>query len=231
MQSDRELSAGCALHAHYLKLNPDQLERWPDAHEEYPEKAGFSSDGCWSGTHSVIAPGVANADEAVAGWIGTFYHRLPLLDPGLKRIGFALVDKCAVLDADSLLQPDELEGVIVYPPKDGTNVPTRFTPGGELPHPVPGADEREFGFPITLQTTAKTVEYVLRLARGPSADGPEVPCWLSTPGHPTYIELAPSNAFCLMPKARLAPKTKYTVTADPADGGAKITWSFTTGDG
>jgi hypothetical protein len=230
MQIDRELSTSCGAHAHYLRLHPAQLEKWPDAHEEYPDQEGFSSEGCWAGMHSVIAPGVAGADEAVAGWMGTFYHRLPLLEPGLKRIGYAFEERVAVLDSDSLVVPDKYEGCVLWPARDLKDVPTRFTPGGELPHPVPGVDEREFGYPITLQTTRKNVEIELVLTKGPKRDGPVVPGHVSTPAHPTNPDLAPTGAFGLLPKARLEPRTTYTVTARFADGAASLVWSFTTGE-
>ena len=230
LQIDRELSNACALHVRYLKLHPDQLEKWPDAHEEYPEQEGFSSEGCWAGTHSVIAPGVATAEEAVAGWMGTFYHRLPLLEPGLKRIGFSLEERIAVLDADSLVVPDKFVGCVVWPARDMKDVPTRFTPGGELPSPVPGADEREFGYPITVQTTQKNGEMELVLCKGAKANGPPVACHVSTPAHPTNPDLAPPGAFCLLPKARLEPRATYTVVATAADGEAPLVWSFTTGE-
>jgi len=230
MQVDRELSTACALHVRYLKLHPDQLAKWPDAHEEYPEQEGFSTEGCWAGTHAVIAPGVATAEEAVAGWMGTFYHRLPLLEPGLKRIGFDLADRIAVLDASSLVVQDELIGCMVWPARDMHDVPTRFVAGGELPHPVPGVDERAFGYPITLQTTHQNGEFELVLFKGPKRDGPAVACHVSTPAHPSNPDLAPPGAFCLLPKARLEPRTTYTVVATPADGGAPLVWSFTTGE-
>jgi hypothetical protein len=230
MQVDSELSNACALHVRYLKLHPDQLAKWPDAHEEYPEQEGFSSEGCWAGTHSVIAPGVATAEEAVAGWMGTFYHRLPLLEPGLKRIGFSLEERIAVLDAASLVVPDKNVGCVVWPARDMKEVPTRFVAGGELPHPVPGVDEREFGYPITLQTTQKNGEMELVLCKGAKAGGPPVACHVSTPAHPTNPDLAPPGAFCLLPKARLEPRATYTVVATPSDGEAPLVWSFTTGE-
>jgi hypothetical protein len=178
----------------------------------------------------VIAPGVATAEEAVAGWMGTFYHRLPLLEPGLKRIGFSLEERIAVLDAASLVVPDKNVGCVVWPARDMKDVPTRFVAGGELPHPVPGVDEREFGYPITVQTTQKNGEMELVLCKGAKAGGPPVACHVSTPSHPTNPDLAPPGAFCLLPKARLEPRTTYTVVATPSDGEAPLVWSFTTGE-
>ena len=39
---DRALSRGAQAHADYLARHRDQLARWPDAHEEYAEREGFS---------------------------------------------------------------------------------------------------------------------------------------------------------------------------------------------
>jgi len=227
VEFDRELSNACALHVAYLKLHREQLEKWPDAHEEYPDQAGFSADGCWAGTHSVIAPGVTRPEEAIAGWMGTFYHRLPLLDPGLKRFGFSLGDMIAVLDADSLVDPGVQEGLVLWPPPDMKGVPTRFEL--ELPNPVPGQDEKQFGYPITLQAfdTERTFP-AMKLVRGTKPDGPEIACWFSSPAQPTNLDCNPPGAWCLIPKAPLDGGTKYTVVATGSDG-KDVVWTFATG--
>jgi hypothetical protein len=223
---DRELADGCAAHVRYLKLHPAQLEKWPDAHEEYPEQAGFTTAGCWSGMHSVIAPGVDSAEAAIAGWMGTFYHRLPLLEPGLKRIGYSLDDHVAVLDASSLCEADELEGYVLWPAREMKDVPLRFN--AELPNPVPGADQSGWGYPITVQTSHKSVEMKMKLVRGAKPDGSEVDCHFSSPGHPTNLDCAPPGAWCLIPKSTLDGKAKYTVVAEVSNGDHLI-WTFTTG--
>ena len=46
---DEELSFGCTAHAKYLALNPEQAAAWPDAHEEWPDREGFSTEGSWAG--------------------------------------------------------------------------------------------------------------------------------------------------------------------------------------
>src|SRR5262249_9416328 len=221
---DRGLSDGCAAHCRYLGLHPEQQTKWPDAHEEYPEKEGFSTDGCWAGMHSVIAPGAASAEDAIRGWMGTFYHRLPLLGPGLKRFGFHLGGKVAVLDAGSLVEVDEFIGCLVWPARDMKGVPTKFSP--EMPSPVPGSDQSTWGYPITLQTTHVPYGYRMRLVKGAKRNGVEVPCWFSSPEHPTNPDLVPPGGFCLIPQAPLQPSTTYTVVAEP-DTGDAVVWSFT----
>lgn len=227
VELDRELSSACALHVAYLRLHRAQLEKWPDAHEEYPDQAGFSADGCWAGTHSVIAPGVNRAEEAIFGWMGTFYHRLPLLNPGLKRVGFAMSDQIAVLDADSLVDPYEKKGLVLWPPDGARNVPTRFEL--EIPNPVPGEDEKQFGYPVTLQVFEEEISFpAVKLVRGSKAEGPEVACWFSSPARPTNLDCNPPGAWCLIPKAPLDAGAKYTVVATESDG-KNVVWTFATG--
>jgi hypothetical protein len=227
LEFDRELSNACALHVAYLRKHREQLEKWPDAHEEYADQEGFSAEGCWAGTHSVIAPGVTRAEDAISGWMGTFYHRLPLLDPGLKRIGYSMSDLIAVLDADSLVAPDVAEGLVLWPPRDMKNVPTRFEL--EIPNPVPGQDEERFGYPITLQAFHAERSFpAMKLVRGTKPDGPEIACWFSSPAKPTNLDCNPPGAWCLIPKAPLDAGAKYTVVATGSDG-KNVVWTFATG--
>jgi hypothetical protein len=176
----------------------------------------------------VIAPGVRTPDEALNGWLGTFYHRLPLIHPGLVRVGWALQKDVAVLDSGSLARPVAGPWHVVWPYDGMTDVPTHFSP--ELPNPVPGADQSAFGYPITLQIHAgagppRTITLELREG-GPK--GAEVACHVSTPSQPSNPDLSLSDAWCLIPKAPLKPSTAYAVTAKWSET-RKISWSFKTG--
>ena len=68
----------------------------------------------------------------------------------------------------------------------------------------------------------------MKLYEGRGRSGPEVDCHYSTPHAPTNPELAPTGAFCLMPKAHLKPETMYTVQVTGLDDWPDLTWSFTT---
>jgi hypothetical protein len=245
VELDREASDACRKHALYLAKNPDQLTRWPDAHEEYSDRPGFDPAGGWAGTHSVIFPGVKDGRAALDGWMATFYHRLPLLEPGVVRIGFALEGGTAVLDSGSFVREHDSIYVadcdrrenwcILWPPDGAKDVPTRYS--AELPQPVPGEDETKMGYPVTLQLTRRFSEARpdLELAlRSGGANGAEVACWWSTPTQPTNPKLAPDSGWCLIPKAPLQPGAQYTVTgrarwsiATPKE--VALAWSFRTG--
>src|SRR6185295_11631593 len=100
----------------YLDKHPAQKAAWPDAHEEYADQEGFSPEGSRAGLASVIAPGVNGPEQAIDGWMATFYHRLPLLAPGLVRIGWGLEKGTAVLDSGDLVAPSETSAWAAWPP-------------------------------------------------------------------------------------------------------------------
>lgn len=224
---DVELSDGCRAHAEYLVRHPEMAARWPDAHEENPEHSEWTAPGAWAGGHSVIAPGGGDGVEAIDQWMGTFYHRTPLLDPGLLRVGLGQSRDVVVLDSGSMVTFCNETWHVGWPHAGATDVPTRFVP--ELPNPVPGEDQSRFGYPITLQVGVRAdgseAQAEMRLL-----DGNEVvPCWYSTPQKPTYAELAPPGAFCLIPKAHLRPSTTYTVEARFPRENNELRWTFRTG--
>ncbi len=223
-----ELCSQNALHAAYLNLNPDQKSAWPDAHEEYPEREGFSAAGAWGGAHSVIAF-TGDARAAIDQWMGTFFHRLPLLEPGLCGTGLAIDRDVVVMDTSSLKNHFGSEALVAWPYDGMSSVPLRFVP--EIPNPVPGEDQATFGYPFTLQAYwglnagARTLE--LEMFEG-KRETP-VDCHVITPEAPLFDRLAPSNAYCLIPKAGLSGRTGYRVVARCVETGRTYRWSFTTG--
>jgi hypothetical protein len=230
---DPSLSDGARRHAAYLNVHRDQLQSWPEAHEEFPDREGFSPEGSWGGLHSVIAPGVGGPSEAIDAWMGTFYHRLPLLETGLLRIGWGQVADIGVLDASSLCRPRAHLSVVVWPFDGMKGVPTRFVP--ELPSPVPGDDQGTWGYPITVQLggrgTAGQKNRVVRVdvsLHAGSEGGPVVDCHVSTPDAPSNPELAPAGTWCLIPKEPLRGGATYTVVVELPDEGTSVTSKFKT---
>ena len=229
---DPTLSAGAGLHAAYLARNRDQVTRWPDAHEQYPDRPGFSPQGSWGGLHSVIDPDAESPESAIDSWMGTFYHRLPLIESGLLRIGWGYTENIAVLDARSLCAPRTVDSTVLWPHPGMRDVPTHFVP--ELPNPVPGEDQSSWGYPVTLQIGPRSgrrgeagiPDARISLHEG-SASGPEVPCHYSTPRHPTNPEVAPDATYCLIPRSPLRKRTAYFVVVEIHDERVK-TYRFDT---
>jgi hypothetical protein len=245
LKFDPELSEQCALHAHYLTLHEEQ-QKWPDAHEEYADKVGYTVEGAWAGGHSVIVWGnLADYKEAVDVWMASFYHRLPLTDPGVLRLGWGSEDIYAVMDMSSLAAPYDKPFTVVYPYDGEIDVPLTFL-GNEMPDPVPEGEAGsvnevgKIGYPITIQTNpvnenGEVVDIDMKLYEGKDMKT-EVECYFSTPSKPTNPELAPGGAWCLMPKAPLKAKTEFKVVANwKTSGMSKVTavgkhmeWTFKT---
>jgi hypothetical protein len=225
---DPELNEGCRAHARYLALHPDQAALWPDAHEERADREGFSARGARAGLNAVIAPGTERAEDAIDSWMATFYHRLPLLDPGLQRIGWGLEGRVAVLDAGSMVAPAERVFSIAWPHDGMRNVPLSFQP--ELPNPVEGEDQSKWGYPFTLQLYHQPAQPALRLRMhaGANERADVVPCHVSTPDAPTNPLLAPAGTWCLIPKQKLSSHATYTVVGEGFADGSRATWTFTT---
>jgi hypothetical protein len=247
LKFDPELSEQCGLHAHYLTLHPEQ-QKWPDAHEEYADKEGYTVEGAWAGTHSVIVWGtLADHKEGIDVWMGSFYHRLPLLDPGVLRLGWGAEDIYQVMDMGSLAAPYDKPYVVLYPYDGQKDVPVGFL-GNELPNPVPDPNDPKldvneaeiYGYPVTIQTNPIDEKKVLididmKLFEG--KDGKtEVECFYSTPSKPTNPESAPAGAWCLIPKHKLKDKMDYKVVANWNTGGRgtdtsigkHVEWTFKT---
>ena len=170
-----------------------------------------------------------NPKGAVDAWMATFHHRLPLLRPGLVRIGWGATTGASVLDVLSLVQPDYRYYHILWPPDGMKGVPLRFEP--ELPHPVPGVNPSTLGYPITVQRHVPGGETSLELRLYEGSDvnpSHEVPCYYSTPSKPSNPELKPEGAYCLIPKSPLKSFNRYTVCAKDLFSDKRFTWCFTT---
>jgi len=153
LKLERELCDGVQRHAAYSRSNPKQADAWPDAHEEYRDKEGYTPEGHWGGTHADIGPALDNPEEAIDVWMGTFYHRIPMLVPELRRIGWGQAGPFAAIDIQSFVVPPEGEWTVVWPPDGMKEVPIDFAGKAdkELPNPVIEDPSQNFGYPVTLQ--------------------------------------------------------------------------------
>ena len=228
VEHDEELARGAAAHARYLALNPEQRSAWPAAHEEYPGRPGYDVEGARAGANALISL-ESTPELAVQRWLATFYHRLPLLHPGLFGVGFAREAGVVVADVNSLVLDPWADHVALWPMPDALDVPRAFEP--ELPNPVPGSDMATLGYPVTVQLFfVEDVEHVtleLELWTGAPEGGKRVRCHVLSPDAQLFPELAPHLAWGLIPEQALAPRTSYTAVARWL--GKTRTWSFTTG--
>ncbi len=234
---DAELSRGCLAHARYLARNgghPATLGL--GAHDEDASLPGFSEEGRKAGKASDIAIGDYDPLFGLDSWMATFYHRIPLLEPHLKTIGFGCargrrLSWIAVLNAGTGREPGKRPTAFFYPAPGQNDVPLHFPSGGEEPNPIPEDTDGKAGYPVTATfphaTPLTDARAILR-----DDNGNAVPCWFSSPeklANPKYPNHQ-GTTVCLIPKDPLAPATTYHVELQGILGGKawQKDWQFTT---
>ncbi len=136
---DATLSHGCAVHLDYLTALSAEVGSPQLAHEEDRTKAYSSAEGNEAGINSVLSIGEGEIASAIDGWMETLYHRLPLIHPGMTRIGVAVTGRYACLQyrpgTDGRVQaPHE----IFWPPADIEETSRTF---GGFESPCPTIDD------------------------------------------------------------------------------------------
>jgi uncharacterized protein YkwD len=236
---DAELSKGCVAHAEYLARNVDQpATQGLGGHEEDPALPGSSDEGRRAGTSAVIAIGGVDPVRAVDGWMATLYHRTPLLNPRLERVGLGCarsggLDWVTVLDVIHGKGAAGGKDVVVYPVDGQTAVPLAFA-GPEEPNPIPEDSGGRAGYPVTA-TFADRERLTGVTGRLTGESGHEVPAWFSSPERPANSRFAQHQGLtvCLIARAPLKPGTTYRVELAGGKGETAWTrkWGFTTGSG
>ncbi len=236
---DDKLSKGCLAHARYLVINADhKAVLGLGAHDEDLSLPGASEEGRLAGKASDIAIGDYEPTDGVDAWMATLYHRVPILEPSLRTIGFG----CArgrrqgwvtVLNVVTGRDRTLRSNAVFYPAPNQTGVPLSFPNGGEEPNPIPEDKDGKAGFPITAffpeRTPLKNASASLTNARGEP-----IACWFSSPekvANPKYPKHQ-GNTVCLVPHDPLQPGTLYHVEMQGQLEGKpwRKRWSFTTGD-
>lgn len=231
---DAELSAGVQRHADYLAANHDHPSiDGLGAHDEKPGLPGYSAAGAQAAKEAVITFDSRALADPVDKWMGTFFHRIPLLRPALAKTGFGYAEIADprrrhvwLLHIGDRSGP-KATGAVVFPADGQEDVPVRFS-GDETPNPIPHDADGLAGYPITVTFpkgervagVSATLEDVLRRS---------IPYYLSTPDSPV-VEGYQMNTICLIPEAPLDPKSRYSVQIAAIVGGRKWSkrWSFTT---
>jgi uncharacterized protein YkwD len=240
VELDGLLSRGCLAHARYLIINEGHPAlQGLNAHDENLDLAGASEEGRSAGKASNIAVGDFEPIDGVDAWMATLYHRVPILEPNLKTIGFGCARGrrqgwVAVMNVSSGRGEEPRPGPLFYPAPDQTGVPLSFPNGGEEPNPIPDDKTGRAGFPITASFPH---DKPLKNAIGKltSSQGIETPCWFSAPEKPANPkeEARQGNTVCLIPKEPLAANATYHVRLQGqlGDKAWDKKWKFTTGEG
>jgi Cysteine-rich secretory protein family len=230
---DPALAKGCALHAQYILKNADNpAVQGAGMHREDPKLPGYTDEGAKAAKTAVI---VATSDPVVAvdNWMASLFHRLPLLDQRLTKIGvgYAPGGKSGgwiVLHTPPVL-PGKQTKPVLFPPDKQAEVQLRCCK--ENPSPVPPDKIASAGYPITVMFPADASVTGVK-ATLQDSDNQNVEVWLSTPEEPAAGQKRfQRNSIALIPMANLKPDATYTVsvTAMVNKKEWKQSWSFTTG--
>ena len=236
---DDTLRENCLKHARYLVMNEGHPSlQGLKAHGEDLTLPGASKEGHESGKISNIAIGDIDPLDGLDAWMATLYHRVPILDPRLERIGFA----CArgrrqawvtVLNVTTGRSAEPRSQVVYYPAADQVGVPLHFPLGGEEPNPIVDDKDGRAGYPITATFPESEP---LKGATGKLTDeqGKEVPCWFSSPEKLANKDFADAqrSTVCFIAKDPLAVRTKYHIQLQGTLAGKpwEKKWKFTTGE-
>ena len=248
---DQEATQACIEHARFLLRYPDHWT-WPEAHEQDPAKEGFTPRGMRAGMRSVIVIHADDAAKSIDSWFGTVYHRFPLLEQDILRIGFAFEGDMCVLDMGSLQEPAAIDekgtfqakAWVLWPPDEAEDVERQFA-FYELPNPLddvpePNNRDDQAGYPVSLTmpeyVQRQVVEADIRLyvaaKRGRNWERQEeVKVHKHTPGRPLLKRMETPEAVFAIPFEPLEKRTSYevVVTLQTDSGTDTVTWHFTTG--
>ena len=227
---DADLCKGCQLHANYLSSNSVSLSSVGlKAHTETPGAIGYTATGAKSAQNSVIYEGVTPT-QAVTNWMQTLYHRLGMMDPNLKRVGFGSQGAYQVMDIGQgrlrgMLAHDSIS---IFPWPGMTGVVGSYV--REIPHPI--ASDYEIGVPITIEFFG---------LRGVSIEQPvvhlrdvthsrDLGAYVQYPGHPFLPQWDLAQLIAIIPHNPLPGGSVIEVEVNAfVDGGPFSTeWQFTT---
>lgn len=225
VELDPSLTEGCMKHTEYLRLNEgNPAIAGLRAHDEQPDLPGASDAGADCGKASDLAFEQTDVADAVShGWIAGIYHRRPMLDPTLVKIGVGYAKKSngRYIVALRFGKFDGKRGAwpVRYPADHQRDVPFEF--GGETPRPVP---KLPAGYPITLQFPP--FDPVTDVSATLTDDsGHVVEAYAADPEHPA-TSFPQLGIVSIIAKHPLAPDTTYVVTIDATWRGQRDTWKW-----
>jgi hypothetical protein len=222
---DRRLSAGCMEHANYMVQN-----HGTDAmvglhpHTQRPNLPGASVAGAECAKAADLYPEVSDLGVAINVWMAGLYHRPPMLDPKLERIGVGYASlPNGMLTAAMMFENATGTGggwPVAYPANNQTDVRLDFGP--EFPNPIPNLGTG--GYPITLQFPPfdKVTGVTAMLTDAKAAP---VPFFLSDPKHPA-TSFGQYGVISLIPKLSLQPQHTYIARIDATWNGKRSTWTW-----
>ncbi len=157
------LNTAASSHAAYVLANADLYATGLSVHEQDPEQPGFLGERFWERLAAVGYNGTAFREvvayhaqpaTAIAHWMETIYHRLPLIHPNAQHVGYGeahlVNDRVNVMDvgAGDGWSP-RIPGGVAWPPDGATQVALAWD-GLESPQPLSPPNGFPSGPVITL---------------------------------------------------------------------------------
>lgn len=234
---DSAISAAAQAHADYYAAHVQSYNSTGlNAHAENPEWAeGFTGEsvgdrlayqGVSSAGWSEVMAFSGSPAGAMAGWMATLYHRVPLVHPNTVAWGFGIASEganCEVLDSLFGGSPDT--GPSLWPVPGAAGVSISWN-GAESPKPPLPATESYPSGPVVTATFASGTSLSLTHATLTGPAGAEVPAQVQGPHNDQYL----GETWALYAYDPLEPGAVYTVTFDGVVAGqpSTLSWSFTT---
>jgi len=255
VESDSRLSDGDRKHATYVMKNfAAQMltgELGAEAHTEEPSRPFYTPEGAEAARTSDVAergggkgPVPDPQGWAITGWMVAPFHRLFIMSPLLRAVGFGAdcdEHNCVALlnvlsGADPLPRyPRPLQHPIFYPP-DGVSIPIDMAElATEWPTPISGCDGYAFpvGIPLTVQL-GPMVDAELDSFSLTREDGAQLPaCGFDANSYRNANEderrrvvsnLRGQGAIVIVPRAPLLPGSHYDALV--TINGSDYKWSF-----
>jgi len=163
---------------------------------------------------------------AVADWIDSVYHRIPLLRTDLLELGYgdAYLGPLTVQVMDLAYRETATGRVILYPAPNQVSVPAAFN-GNEIPDPAPNANY-PIGYPVTA-TFDRNAHVTIGAFHLRDPSGTDLPGISLQPSNET------ENSFAFMANVPLKAGTTYSADLSytlNGFAGHKV-WKFTTAPG
>lgn len=233
MTYDQSLGLAAAGHARYLAENHLQghyQQPGTPLYFGYAPADRVSYYGYVGGVSEVVHF-VDRAEEAVDGWMETIYHRIPLIHPGNRVMGYGHAGRESRANVIEAGPGDDADQTVLWPHPGQTGVPVQWS-GLEEPDPLrlyPGT-EGPVGYTVTLTFGRAPTHLTLRTAAMTGPGGAGVSVMRFSPENDEHLR----DTVALIPYKPLQPGSTYSVrlagTVDYGEGPVAYDrqWSFTT---
>jgi hypothetical protein len=225
-------------HCDYTVANAGNRSCAPDAHTEVSGCTGFTGQTVQAREIAAGYPSslayteVAvtygnNPTSAIASWLATPFHRIPLIDPWTTDMGYGGGTRCDVIDFGRGTSTVPADAVIVFPYDGQTGVPRTFN-GLEAPAPPTPPSGWPSSFPVSIYAQAISVtEHVL------TKDGDSTPLehvWLDASTASSGLR-AYFRTTAVLYGAPFEANAKYRVRISGTHTGGALSkeWTFTVG--